>query len=915
MAVSTLKIINADVDGREKALGIDNTKPLFHYAVSSSENDKGISAHQVVVLKGQPEDREKQELVWDSGRITYDHNNYIQYDGAALMPKTSYYAEFHIWDEHGDAAEWVSVPFETGFMGTQWKGKWIEPEQEDAVEEETLGFFEMLVPNPKFWGGETRLRECRHLRKSIDIAKPVKKARIYASSHGIYNLYINGIKQSERRLAPENSAYQAMIYYQTYDVTDALSEGENIIAAILGDGWWIGRLGMPGDSCNYGNRLGFIMQLDVTYEDGSEETFASDESFLSSGSYIRYSDLYIGECQDLTVRDDSWMKPGLLKGEWTACVVHDSGVFTAGSGIVPSKLTAQPLEPICVTDVLEAQDIFITPAGELVIDFGQVIAGVIHIHVRGKTGQRVCFEHGEVLRKDGSYVNNILGRNKDQKDVIICREGENIFEPLFTYHGFRYVRITGLNREDIISVKAYAMGSKINEIGYFSCSNEDLNQLQHNIIWSTKANMFSVPTDCPQREKLGWTGDIQIYTQTGAFNYDLRCFLKAWLMNMRAEQCENGEIPVVVPNPSKQERTQRVMSGGSNSSSVWGDACVMVPWYLYEAYGDITALEENYEMMKKWMGYIRDNCELKPEGYARFTPEQKARNPYLWTKQYHFGDWLIPSLRSLPDGVQRGTEETAAVVGSAYYAFTASYFAKVCRALGKEEEASEYEKLVPKIQNAVREEFVADDGSVNNSSLQGLYVMILRCGIVEGELKKKVLDKLVTLIEDNAYCLDTGFSSVSYLLDVLAENGRTDIAYKMLYQTKAPGWLYMVKNGATTMWENWLAILPDGSPTDSSYNHYAFGCVGDFIYRHIGGIQKAAPGYEKIRFAPDFGCGLTVSKCSIMTPFGQASLEWNKTEDGYEIQGKVPVGASACLEVGNMNVELTSGEFMQYVHD
>lgn len=913
MSASSLKIISADVDGRDKAIGIDNTKPLFHYAVSSTENGKDISAHQVLVMEGQLSDSANAELIWDSGRISYNHNNYIQYSGTALKPKTSYYVTFCIWDENGDAAESISVPFETGFMGTPWKAEWIEPEQEDAIEEETLEFFEMLVPNPKFWGGEVRLRECKQLRKSIEIIKPVKRARIYASAHGVYNLYINGIKQSDRRLAPENSSYQAMIYYQTYDVTDAFAMGENVIAAILGDGWWIGRLGMPGDSCNYGNRLGFIMQLDVTYEDGTEDVFVSDEGFSSSGSYVRYSDLYIGECQDLTIKDDSWMKPGSVKGEWTPCMVRDSGVVTANAAAVPSRLVAQPLDYVCVTDVLEAQDIFSTPAGELVIDFGQVIAGVLHIHVRGKNGQRVCFEHGEVLNKDGSYVNNILGRNKDQKDVIICKDGENVFEPLFTYHGFRYVRVTGLDKEDIISVQAYVMGSKLNEIGYFSCSNEDLNQLQHNIIWSTKANMFSVPTDCPQREKLGWTGDIQVYTQTGVFNYDLRSFLKAWLMNMRAEQCDNGEIPVVVPNPSKQERTQRIMSGGSNSSAVWGDACVLVPWYMYDAYGDITVLEENYEMMRKWMGYIKENCELKPEGYASFTPEQKARNPYLWTKQYHFGDWLIPSLRSLPDGVQRGTEETAAVVGSAYYAFTASYYAKICRALGKVDEASEYETLVPKIQKAVREEFVAEDGTVNKSSLQGLYVIILRCGIVEGDLKKKVLDRLVALIEENAYCLDTGFSSVSYLLDVLAENGRIDVAYKMLYQTKAPGWLYMVRNGATTMWENWMAILPDGSVMDSSYNHYAFGCVGDFIYRHIGGIQKAAPGYEKIRFAPDFSCGLTGSKCSLMTPFGLTKLEWKKTEGGYEVRGMVPVGASASLEAGGENIPLTSGEFIYHI--
>lgn len=889
-----MKITKFEIDGKKIYLGMDNPKPVFHYAVDSSEPGKAVHAYRIKIAADG-------KTVWDSGKCDYAHTNYIVYEGKPLAPKTGYEATLQLWDEKDEKLDAVRQVFETGFLGSEWEADWIEPVQEDAEPEKQLEFMQLLIPNPEFWGGETRLKPVKQLRRSVVIDKPVKRARIYASAHGTYNLYLNAQKLSLRRLAPENSSYDKILYYQTYDVTRELKQGENVIGALLADGWWIGRLGLSGDSCNYGNRLGMILQMEITYTDGSAEVICSDEQFRSADSYICYSDLYIGEKQDLQHKDDAWMQADYDDSAWDICSKIECK---------KENLIAQPLDPVCVTDILETERIFKTPKGELVIDFGQVIAGVLHLTLRGKAGQIVTFEHGEILDKDGNYINNILGRNKDQKDVVICAGGNQVFEPQFTYHGFRYVRVTGMDQKQIVSAKAYVMGSPIGQIGDFHCSDERLNRLQHNIVWSTKANMFSVPTDCPQREKLGWTGDIQVYARTGCFNFDLKNFLCAWLANVRAEQSENGEIPVVVPNPPKQEETQRLMSDGSNSSAAWGDACVLVPWYLYECYGDKQVLSENLPMMERWLSYIKENCELKPEGYANFTKEQKERNPYLWTKQYHFGDWLIPSLRALPDGVARGSQETGKVVGSAFYAITVSYYIQVLHALGMEEKAKEYEALLEKIRRAVREEFVAEDGTVGGSSLQGLYVIVLKAGIAEGELKQKVVDKLVTLIHENGDCLDTGFASVSYLLDVLAENGHKELAYKLLFQTQAPSWLYMVENGATTMWENWLAIMPDGTPTESSYNHYAFGCVGDWIYRHIGGIRREEPGYGRLLFEPDVDCGLTESSCRIETPYGVAALSWRIEEDGKVLLvGRVPIGTTALLRVGEETRELVGGTF------
>ncbi|HHV11077.1 MAG TPA: family 78 glycoside hydrolase catalytic domain [Clostridiales bacterium] len=889
-----LEKIHIDVEGMQYPIGIDQRAPVFHYRAEAKTGGKSISAYQIQVTG------EDGQIAWDSGRTETDGTPYIVYAGEDLKAKTLYSVKLKLWDELGNESGFSEpCSFETGFFDTQWQAEWIEPVQEDAFEEKELDFLEMLIPTPEFRGGDVRLKECKNLRRKFQATGGIKKARLYASAHGIYQLYINGREVSSRRLAPETASHEHILYYQTYDVTGLLGQGENVVGAILADGWWIGRMGLAGDSCNYGKRLGFIMQLELEYTDGRRDMICSDGEFKSAGSHIRYSDLFIGEKQDLNQDYQEWKLAGFDDSAWENCLTVEAD---------KKILTGQGIDPIVVQKEIAAKKIFYTPSRELVIDFGQVMAGVGRFEIEAAKGTEVTFEHSEVIDKNGNFKNNIIGRNKDQKDVLVCREGHQVFEPLFTYHGFRYVKITGIGKKQLLSAKALVMGTALQKIGSFSCSDERLNKLQHNIEWSTVSNMFSVPTDCPQREKLGWTGDIQVYTKTGSFNYDLKNFLEGWMRNVRADQNEDGEIPVVVPNLPKQERTQRVMSG-DNSSAAWGDACVLVPYGLYLHYGDVQVLRDNFACMQRWLQYVKKSAGRKPEGYEEFTAAQKERSPYLWTKQYHFGDWLIPSLRALPDGVMRGTKETAAVVGSCYYAITVTHFIKVCEALGESKLAAEHRSLLKNIKKAVREEFVAEDGTVNNSALQGLYVIVLASGAVEGDLKHKVLEKLVTLIKDNDYCLDTGFASIPFLLDVLYDNGYPEVAYRLLFQTKAPSWLYMVQNGATSMWENWLAVLEDGTPTDSSYNHYAFGCVGDFIYRHIGGIQIAEPGYRKILFNPDLGCGLTRSKCEVISPYGRVALDWKLEGNKCRLRGEVPLGCSATLCVNQKELELSSGSF------
>ncbi len=876
-----MNIKSIDVNGRINPIGIDDTKPVFHF---TAECEKGeiLSALRIVVKKGG-------EIVWDTGKKNYEGNNFIKYAGKTLEPKSKYSVALEIWEEEDERpASKVVTSFESAFLGSAWMAKWIEPKQENAISEKEISFEDMISGNLDFGGGEARLRRPKLIKKKFFIENDIVCARIYASAHGVYKIKCNGEEISQRRLAPETSAYKKQLYYQTYLAESFLKKGENELEIYLADGWWIGRVGLSGDSCNYGDRLAFIMQLELTYADGSKEIIASDDSFVSNDCKIEYSDLFIGEKWDNTFEPDK----------------EDENVEIADFDM--SNLEAQPTDPIVPICELETKEIFYDNRGDLILDFGKVFAGVLRIEIKANSGDAVTFEHSEVLDKDGNFINNILGRNKDQKDVLVCKEGTQVFEPAFTYHGFRYVRVKGISKENIISAKGIMITSAMVVSGTFSCDNEDINQLQRNIATSAASNFISIPTDCPQREKMGWTGDIQVFAKTGSFLFDLRAFLSAWLKNLRLEQYESGEVPIIIPNLPKQEKTQMMMSG-CNSSAGWSDACILVPCYLYNIYGDIEILKENFDAMKLWLSYVENKCN------------EKKDNKFLWDNQFHFGDWLIPSLRELPDGVAIGTKETSAIVGSAFYAISTEAFINVCKVLKdnsydiSDEYIKSKEELLENIRNAIAKEYVKEDGSVGDSKLQGLYVMVLKSGAVSGKLKEKLVKKLVDIIKEDGFVLNTGFSSVSYLLDILYENGEKEAAYKLLFQKKAPSWLYMVEKGATSIWENWCAIKPDGEVTNSSYNHYAFGCVGDFIYRHIGGIIPMGAGYKKVLLKPDYDIGINSADSNFKTSFGNLKFSWKLKDNSLEIAGEIPPGIEANAEICNKIIKLTPGRFKEKI--
>ncbi len=900
MKEAFIKVDSVDVEGRVNPIGIDNKTPVFHYTTSSNDKGKGIIYHQIIVKSGR-------KTMWDSGKMQADDYPYIIYSGPELQPKTEYGVSVRVWDEQNQESPYsIPVLFETGLMEEGFLADWVEPEQRDAIEEEEIPYFHVFRPDPKHYGGHVRCLPAQNIRKAFFIDRKVRKARIYASAHGIYELFVNGEKAGNTFLDPGISTYPKFLYYQTYDVGKHLKSGENVLSVTVADGWWIGRIGLIGSSCQYGNRLGLILQLEVDYEDGTRLVICSDDSFRCHESETQYADLYIGEKRDNTKEQQGWTREGFNDASWAHC---------RGADLTKDNLIGQPIDGVIEYQALIPERWITSGKGECIIDFGQVIAGTVEMTVNGAEYQEITLEYCEVLDVEGNYLRNIMGRNKDQTDVLVCREGIQTWRPSYTYHGFRYVRLTGIEKGRIIKINAIVLTTQMQKTGEFHCSDEGLTRLHQNIVWSQRGNMVSIPTDCPQREKIGWTGDIQIFAKTGAFNYNIRNFLENWLMNLRAEQKENGAIPVIIPAFPKQEWMQRQIGGGDITSSGWSDTCVILPWYLYQCYGNISVLKENFNCMKRYLEFVQSQAEMKPDNYDTLSDKQKERNPYLWNKGYHFGDWLIPSLQKLPQGIDEGRRQTRAVVGSAWYAITVEAFIRVCQALESnagwklKKIIAEKEKLLKKIRQAIKEEYIEKDGSIAGGKLQGLYVMVLRSGAAEGKLKKKVADKLATLIYENGKCLDTGFSSVGFLLDVLSDNGYKDIAYELLFQTKSPSWLYMVEHGATTIWENWEAITPEGKLTDSSYNHYAYGCVGDWIYRNVGGITAGKPGYKHIIFSPDLKCGLTHVMSSHITPFGKAACEWQIVDKECTINLEIPVNTTAELRIGEVAVNLVSGKY------
>jgi alpha-L-rhamnosidase len=726
-----------------------------------------------------------------------------------------------------------------------WKAEWIGPSFNDAV------------------NGPAPL-----LRTSFTLKRDIREATAYITAHGFYEAQINGRKVGDAYLTPGWTSYNKRLQYQAFDVTDLLNAGENAIGVTLGSGWYRSPLGPYNPRPDfYGKTVGLLMQIKVTYTDGTQSLIASDDSWKSSTGALRFAEVYDGCVIDSRLEQHGWSTVGFNDQNWQPVKVQS---------FPKNNLIATDNEPVRKHEVFTPVKIIQTPRGEKVIDFGQNLVGWVKVTLKGHAGDSIKITHAEVLDKAGNFYTENL-RSAKAEDIYILKDStQQVFEPQFTWQGFRYIKVEGirgaLNPANFTAVVIY---SDMRTTGSFSCSDPLLNQLQHNIQWGQKGNFLDVPTDCPQRdERLGWTGDAQVFSRTASFNMDVHNFFTKWLKDVAADQYPSGSIPYVIPD---------VFTNGNNEvggSSGWGDVSTIVPWNIYVAYGDQQILENQYVSMKAWVKYI----------------EKQTKNG-LWVTGNHFGDWLFYSVNNDRDGTSAITNKY--LIAQCFYAHSTQILLDCAKVLNRKADEQYYAQLLQKIKQAFVKEYVTPNGLIS-SDTQTAYVLALEFDMLPVNLRHQAAERLVKNITLYHYHLTTGFLGTPYLCDALSKFGYADIAYKLLLQDTYPSWLYPIKAGATTIWERWDGIKTDGSfedPSMNSYNHYAYGAIGDWMYQHIAGIQAASPGYKKIIIKPVIGGGLQWAEGSYDCSYGTIHSKWKIDADKLDMMVSIPQNTTADIYV------------------
>jgi alpha-L-rhamnosidase len=834
------------VDHKINPMGIGNKLPAFSWKIIEKGNNVMQTAYSIKVASDEKFSTAK--TVWQSGKVETDESILQAYKGSELKSGQRYFWQVKIWDNKGKESKW-SAPafFEMGLLApSEWKAKWIE------LAGDTLRY----SPSPQF-------------RKEFELTKTVANARIYVTSHGYYEVQLNGKKVGDQVLTPGWTSYGKRLQYQVYDVTDMLLKGNNAIGALLGDGWYRGTLAWGNNWAVYGKKLGLLLQLKIIYTDGSESMITTDETWKASNDgAIRMNDIYNGETFDATRDLTGWSKPGFNDKNWQNANI---GIYNN------NNLIASEGSPVRKIQEIKPVKIFRTPKGDLIVDMGQNMVGWLRLKVSGKKGTVVTLRHAEVLDKFGEFYTTNLRAAKCQLTYTLAGTGEEIYEPRFTFMGFRFVEVTGFPGElTTDNLTGVVVHSDMAVTGSFECSNKLINQLQHNIQWGQKGNFVDVPTDCPQRdERLGWTGDAQAFCRTAAFNLNVSSFFMKWMKDIAADQKPGGEVPDVIPDILNKQG-----AASAQPSAGWGDVAVIAPWTMYTIYGDKKFLENQYASMKAWVEYIR----------------KKAGESYIWKGGSKYGDWLFyhPPVNNHtePDGY---TEHD--FIATSFYAYSTGILAEAAKVLGKTDDARIYSDLFSRIKEVFINEYVTKSGRVGTNS-QTSYVLALKFNLLPENLRSKAAEFLANDIRGRNNHLSTGFLGTPYLCHVLSDNGYSETAYDLLLQESYPSWLYPVKMGATTIWERW-----DGEKTDStfqdpgmnSFNHYAYGAIGDWMYRVSAGIETMGAGYKHIIIKPHPTHKLEYSKASFESSYGTIFSGWERKDGMVIVKVSIPANTTATI--------------------
>ena len=819
-----MKLYDLCVEYRHEPVGIDVIQPRFSWKINSSEKNTFQKSYRIKVSELSASGI-SERIVWDTGEVSSDESVLVVYEGEELKARTGYRADIHVRDNHSEDYS-DSAFFEMGLIHPEdMEASWI-----------THTFSDTETACPVF------TREFR-------ISKKVIRARIYASALGIYEMSMNGKRIGNGYFTPGWTNYNKRLQYQTYDVTDMMANGRSEWKIIVADGWYKGPYGVDSIPCLYGDKTAVIAELHLDYEDGSTGVLKTDENWNVTTGKIRYSQIYMGERIDSCFHAKETFKAVLYP--------HSKKI-----------LTAQECEYVKAVKRIEAKKYFVTPKGEKVIDFGQNLAGFVEIRIKGEKGRKITVRHAEALDKDNNFYTGNLRAAKAMDEYIL--DGTlQVLSPHFTYHGFRYISVEGIDNIVPDDFTAIVLHTDMKETGEFHCSDENINKLQSNIQWGERSNFVDIPTDCPQRdERMGWTGDAQVFCKTASFNMNTALFFSKWLHDLKSEQTMEYGPPHVVPN----------IWGDKDAAAAWCDAATIVPWTIYQVYGDKRILEEQYDSMKDYVDYI-----------SAHTNSENG----LWQTGFQYADWLALDKEESSDRV--GATDPY-LVANAYYAYSAMLVSKAAEVLGKKEDALLYKKLHDEIVRRFQAEYITVNGRLVSETQTGC-VLALHFNLAKKKHREKIISSLRENIERHNNHLSTGFVGTPYICHVLSDNGLHDIAGVLFMNDDFPSWIYSVKMGATTIWERWNSVKPDGSFDESgmnSLNHYAYGSIGSWMYEKLAGIQLIEPGYKKIRFAPGPIKGIDAAEAVFESPYGKIGCSWKILEgDKFVMDVKVPVNTDA----------------------
>ena len=868
---------NLRCEAKVNPAGIDVTTPRLSWVIKDDNRGAGQTAYQVLVASTAEALANDQGDLWDSGKTASKETFNIEYAGKPLAAEQRCFWKAKTWNEKGEASEW-SAPA-SWFMGLlkpdQWQAQWIGFDAPRAAAEANLP--PAPKPDPSLKGKAAKNAEAKlkplllpppvYLRTSFIADKEIKRATLHAASLGLADVYLNGKLVTANRFASGWTDYTKRVYSRSYDVTADVRNGENGLGAILGDGWFSGYIGFGHNRDHYGKNPRVLAQLHIEYADGSSAIVATGPQWKASTGALQEGDFLMGESYDARLEPSKWSEAGFDASKWTGVNV--------GASVSP-VVQSHPGPLVAAIKEFKAKNVTEPAKGVYLLDLGQNFAGISRLTLKGEPGQKITLRFGEMLQADGSlYTENL--RSARATDTYICRGGGvETWEQRFTFHGFRYVEITGLKEKpEPDTLVGLALSSDTQVVGDFACSDPMLTQLHSNVYWTQRMNFIDIPTDCPQRdERLGWTGDAQIYIRTATLNTDVQAFFTKWLVDLKDAQREDGQFPTVAP----------LKVAGPDGGSAWADAGIVCPWTIYSVYGDSRLLAAQYPSMAR---------------YIDFCQKRSTKDGLPPAKFHTFGDWLSIDADTPKD-----------VLYTAYYAQSVDLMSRAAEALGKKEDAAKYHALFEQIKAGFNKAFVSKDAHIKGET-QCDYVMAIAFNLLDEEKTKLAAELLVKNIESKGWHLSTGFIGTKDLMLALSKIGRNDVAYRLVHNDTFPSWGFSIKNGATTIWERWNGWTPEkgfGPVSMNSYAHYSFGAVYQWMVENIGGIRNDGLAYGKIAIAPQLDAKLTHAETGYNSIRGLIETKWKKEDQGLSLGVTIPPNTSATVAVpAGAGAKITEG--------